>query len=131
MLLKVTLVVCNRKLFSINVGRKVCKKVSNDLHQFSSPDSFLQIYQNQPSFLDHFSMIEIGISWTFDGKRKKEPWKHKDFHAIVRVWPHFYSIPSEASDEFETFCWTELLLYKPFHNIPIDIGLSSETMIEN
>jgi ATP-dependent DNA helicase PIF1 len=131
MLLKLPLVVCSRKFFSLNVGRKVFKKVSNDPHPFSSPDSFLEIYQNRPSFLDHLSMIEIARSWTFDGKRKKEPWKHRYVHAIVRVWPRFYSIPSEGSDEFETFCWTELLLYKPFRNIPNDIGLSSETVIEN
>ena len=46
MLLKLPLVVCSRKFFSLNVGRKVFKKVSNDPHQFSEPDNFLQIYQN-------------------------------------------------------------------------------------
>jgi hypothetical protein len=38
---------------------------------------------------------------------------------------------SEAPKEFETLYWTKLLLYKPFRNIPIDIDLSSKTMIEN
>jgi len=32
MLLKLPLVVCSRKLFFLNVGRKVFKKVSNDPH---------------------------------------------------------------------------------------------------
>jgi hypothetical protein len=54
-----------------------------------------------------------------------------NFHAIVRVWSRFYSILDEASEEFQIFCWSELILYKPFRNIPIDIGLSDETMIEN
>jgi hypothetical protein len=83
MLLKLLIVVCSRELFSLNVGRNVFKKVSNDAHRFSSSDSFIQIYQNRPSFLDHLSMIETKRSWTFDENHKKEPWKHIYLHAIV------------------------------------------------
>jgi hypothetical protein len=37
-------------------------------------------------------------------------------HCLSLAMVLFYS--NEASDEFETFCWTKLLLYKPFRNIP-------------
>ena len=52
-------------------------------------------------------------------------------HAIIRVWPRFHSIPKEDSEQFDSFCLSELLLYKPFWNIEEDIGLDSNTIIEN
>jgi ATP-dependent DNA helicase PIF1 len=131
MLLKLPLVLCSRKFVSLNVGRKVFRKFPKDPHQFSSPNSFVQTYQQRPSFIEHLCLIEATRSWTFDAKCKKEQWKPRDVHAIVRVWPRFYSIPDEASEDFQTFCWTEFLLYKPFRNIPLDIGLSDDTVIEN
>jgi hypothetical protein len=100
-------------------------------HQFSSPNSFVEIYQQRPTFIEHLCLIETTRSWTFDAKRKKEKWKPRHVHAIVRVWPQFYSIPEESSEDFQTFCWTELILYKPFRNIPLDIGLSDDIVIEN
>ena len=50
--------------------------------------------------------METTRSWTFDSKHKQDPWKPRDVHAIVCVWPWFYSIAGEALEEFETFCWT-------------------------
>lgn len=29
------------------------------------------------------------------------------------------------------FCWSELLLYNPFSDIDLDIGLSTENMVQN
>ena len=66
----------------------------------------------------------------FDSKRKKDPWKPRDAHAIVRVWPRFYSIPGEDSKDFEPFRLTKLLLYKPFCDIYAEIGLSTEIIVE-
>jgi ATP-dependent DNA helicase PIF1 len=131
MLLKLPLVICSRKFVSLNVGRKVFKKIPNNPHQFSSPNTFVETYQQRPTFIEHLCLIETTRSWTFDPSRKKEQWKPRSVHAIVRVWPRFYSIPDEASEDFQTFCWSELLLYKPFRNIPLDIGLSNDTVIEN
>jgi ATP-dependent DNA helicase PIF1 len=51
MLLKLPLVVCSRKLFSLNVGRKVFKKVSNDPHQFSSQIVFFKYIKIDLHFL--------------------------------------------------------------------------------
>ena len=103
MLLKLPLVVCSRKFVSLNVGRKVFRKISRDGMQFSSENTFFQHYQKRPFSLEHLSLIEIARSWTFDNKHKKYPWKPKDVHVLVWVWPWFYSIPSEGSDEFENF----------------------------
>ena len=46
-------------------------------------------------------------------------------HKIVKFFPQFTSIPPFDSSTFEPFCWSELLLYKPFHSIPRDIGTTS------
>jgi len=131
MLLKLPLVVCSRQFVSLNVGRKVFRKISRDGLHCSSENTFVQNYQKRPSFLDHLSLIETARSWTYESSRKKDPWRPRDAHAIVRVWPRFYSIPGEDSEEFETFCWSELLLYKPFHDISTEIGLSTEIIVEN
>lgn len=131
MLLKLPLVVCSQKFFSLNVGRKFFRKISRDGLQCSSENTFIQYYHNKPVFLEHLSLIETARSWTFDSKHKQDPWKARDVHAIVRVWPRFYSIPNEASKEFETFRWSELLLYKPFRDISAEIGLSAEVIIES
>ena len=69
----------------------------------SSENNFVQHYQKRPFFLEHLSLIETTRSWTFDRKRKKYPWKPRDVHTIFWVWPWFYSIPSDGSNEFETF----------------------------
>ena len=71
--------------------------------QCSSENNFVQHYQKRPFLLEHLSLIETARSWKFDSKLKKYPWKPRDVHAIVLVWPRFYSIPSDGLDEFETF----------------------------
>jgi hypothetical protein len=87
MLLNLPLVLCSRFFVSLNVGRKVFKKVPKNPHQFSSPNSFVEMYQQRPDFIDHLCLIETTRSWTFFAKRKKEKWKPRNVHAIVRVWP--------------------------------------------
>lgn len=47
------------------------------------------------------------------------------------VFFHSYSIPVEGSKEFETFCWTQLLLYKPFCDVGSYIGLCTKIIVEN
>ena len=131
MLLKLALVVCSRKFVSLNVGRKVFRKISKNGLQCLSENNFVQDYQKRPFFLEHLSLIETTRSWTFDNKRKQDLWNPIDVHAIFWVWTWFYSIPREASEEFETFFSTELLLYKPFHDIPAEIGISTKIIIEN
>ena len=94
---KLCFIKCWKKGFQENI--KGCK-------QCSSENNFVQYYQKRPFFLEHLSLIETTRYFTFDSEHKKDPWKPRDVHAIVQVWPQFYSIPSEGSEEFETFCWT-------------------------
>jgi len=96
MLLKLPLVVCSRKFVSLNVGKKVFRKISRDGLQCSSENTFVQHYQKIPFFLEHLFLIETTRSWTFDSKRKQDPWKRRDVHAIVQVLPWFYYIIGEA-----------------------------------
>ena len=51
--------------------------------------------------------------------------------AIVRVFPRFTNIPSRNSQKWIDFCWSELLLYKPFCNIQRDIGIDDTTIVSN
>ena len=50
---------------------------------------------------------------------------------IVRVYPHFSSIPPFDSSSFESFCWSEILLYKHFRSIPHDIGTTTFEIISH
>ena len=43
----------------------------------------------------------------------------------------FPSIPSEDSDSYVDFCWSELLLYNPFCSFNENIGLTKTTIIQN
>ena len=52
-------------------------------------------------------------------------------HKILRVFPQFTSIPPFDSSTFEPFCWSELLLYKPFHSIRQDIGTTASKIISH
>lgn len=99
--------------------------------QCSSQNTFVQHYQKTPSFLEHLSLRETTRSWTFYSNRRQDPWKPRDVNDIVQVLPWFYSIASQAPEEFETFCWIKLLLYKPFRDIPTEIGLLAEIIIKN
>ena len=62
---------------------------------------------------------------------KKNPWKQNLRDKIVRVYPHFNSIPPSDSSSFEPFCWSELLLYKHFRSIPHDIGTTTSKIISH
>ena len=52
-------------------------------------------------------------------------------HKIVRVYPQLISLPPFDSSSFEPFCWSELLLYKPFRSIPQDIGTTTPEIISH
>ena len=79
--------------------------------------------------LEHLTLLEVARSWSFSPNRKKNPWKQNLHHQIVRVYPQFISIPLFDSSSFEPFCWSELLLYKPFRSIRQDIGTTSSKII--
>ena len=69
--------------------------------------------------------------WSFNAQHKKEPWKLRDKPMIVWVWTWFCEVTKDNSFTFESFFLSELLLYKPFRNIHIDIGINTEIIIHN
>ena len=71
MLLKLPLVIYRCSFVSVNVGRKIFKRVSSDLdnNKFSTSSMFLEQYQKRPPFLKHLSLIETARSWSFSGRR--------------------------------------------------------------
>ena len=58
-------------------------------------------------------------------------WKQCAGNAIVRVSPCYIAIPTKEDKNYVSFCWTKLLLYKPFHNISTDIRASTEQIEHN
>ena len=51
--------------------------------------------------------------------------------AIVRVFSRFSSAPARENDKFVEFCWSELVLYKPFRDFHQDIGMTSDDIVQN
>eukprot|EP01018_Ginkgo_biloba_P011228 Gb_05719 [translate_table: standard] len=130
MLLSLPLIECSRAFVVLNVGRKVFQKIQRH-HGFIVPDnSFIHAYMDRPPQMEHLPLIEVARSWTYSERRKNEPWKPREKAAVVRVWPHFHAAPSDDSEQFEEFCWSELVLYKPFRTFDVDIGIVKEVIIE-
>ena len=70
--------------------------------------------------------------WIYNKNRNKDnKWEHRKKVAIVRVYPKFISIPPHVSDEFVDFYFSELFLYKPFHDIQVYIGDDNITIVSN
>jgi hypothetical protein len=76
-------------------------------------------------------LIDLTKHWTYNQARKNEKWKKRHIPTIVHVWPLFTTIPNKDSNTFVEFCWSELLLYKPFRSFSEDIGLSKEDILAN
>ena len=57
MLLKLPLVVYSLKFVSLNVGRKVFRKISRDGMQCSYENTFVQHYQKRHFFLEHLTFL--------------------------------------------------------------------------
>jgi hypothetical protein len=52
MFLKLHIVLCSRKFVSLNLGRKVFKKLSKDPHEISSINNFVENYHQRPFLLN-------------------------------------------------------------------------------
>ena len=85
----------------------------------------------RPIALEYITLLEAAHCWSFSPNRKKNPWKQNLRHKIVRVYPQFTSIPPFDSSSFEPFCWSELILYKPFCSICQDIGTTTSEIISH
>lgn len=70
LLLKLPLVVCSWKFFSLNVGKKVYQRVSLHSDQVLHKNNFFQVYSSRPIFLEHLCLIETSRSWNFEEKHR-------------------------------------------------------------
>ena len=68
MILMLPLFICSRQVFSLNVGKKILRKVSSNLIAFEVQESFIDVYKKRPSFLVSLCMIETTRSWSYDVK---------------------------------------------------------------
>lgn len=81
--------------------------------------------------MDTITLLESTWSFSFSSKCKGCKWKERKQYEIISVFPQFSVIPKEDSKHFKTFCWSELLLYKHFHNISMYIGVNKEKNVVN
>ena len=128
---KLPLTVSSHTFLSLNVNQKNYKCVSSDNPTSFTSTNFIDAYLSCPSALHSISLIEAARSWSYNAHRKKEKWKPRDPPTIVRVLPRYYSIPSIDTPLFIDFCRSELMLYKPFCNIQLDIGASDDAIVTN
>ena len=131
MLQKLPLVTCSRTFIKLNVGLQLFRRLSTDSSDFLYGSNFINSYLQLPLALENFSFINLAQQWSYNKARKNEKWKKITITTIVHVWPRFPSIPSEYSDSYVDFCWSELILYKPFHSFNKNIGLTKTTIIQN
>ena len=131
MLQNIPLVLCSRHFFLLNVSQSVFCCVCNGTNNTPPTPPFIFAYMQRPLSLEHLTLLEAARSWSFFANREKNPWKQNLCDKIVRVYPHFTSIPPSDSSSFELFCWSELILYKPFRSIPHDIGTTASEIISH
>ncbi|XP_057856401.2 uncharacterized protein LOC131065774 [Cryptomeria japonica] len=125
MLLEVPLVESSRKFVNLNVSREVFKPVTitDEESNEEQTKSFIAGYRTRPLCMEGVSLIDAARSWIYNPKRRREnKWEPRQRAAIVRVFPRFVHIPERGSSKWIDFCVSELMLYKPFHDIERDIG---------
>ena len=82
--------------------------------------------------MESISLIDTSKYWIYNKNIKKDnKWRHMKKFAIVRVYPRFVSILECVSNNSVDFCFLDLLLYKPFYDIEVDIGVDSITIVSN
>lgn len=84
-----------------------------------------------PLELDKMPLIQSTQMYSYIHQHKKEKWLRRKQKAIVNVHLRFKEPPNEDNKNFEIFCRSKLLIYKPFHNILINIGVTKEKIISN
>ncbi|XP_059070522.1 uncharacterized protein LOC131040138 [Cryptomeria japonica] len=130
MLLELPLVQSSRRFINLNVSREVfkCVDLNTDDDNEEHTISFIDAYRNMPQFLEVVCLIDAAKSWIYK-RRGENKWSPRKAATIVRVFPRFQSIPACHSEKWIDFCSSELLLYKPFHEIHTDIGHNDESIV--
>ncbi|XP_059076868.1 uncharacterized protein LOC131031330 [Cryptomeria japonica] len=134
MLLELPLVESSRRFVNLNVSHEVFKPVTinDEENNEEQTKSFIDGYKTRPLCMEGVTLIDAARSWIYNPKRKRDnKWEPRERAAIVRVFPRFVSLPPRESNKWIDFCLSELLLYKPFHDIERDIGHDDDSMIAN
>ena len=81
--------------------------------------------------MEDLCLIDVAKSWIYNKrKRGRDKWSPRKKSAIMRVFPIFYSIPAWDLEKWIDFCFLEVLLYKHFCDIHIDIGNNDKSIVE-
>ncbi|XP_059070535.1 uncharacterized protein LOC131860176 [Cryptomeria japonica] len=131
MLQKLPLISCSRHFVSLNVSRKALHRIAEQNDNAELSKSYISTYMERSIELESISLIQSTQQFSYNTQQKKHQWQKLQKQAIVNVYPHFKTSPPEVDDNFEAYCWSELLLYKPFRNIPTDIRTSPAQIIAN
>ena len=77
------------------------------------------------------SVIDVTKKWTFKNKinQNKIQWKKSSMNAIFFITPCYKTIPAKEDNNYKSFCWTQLLLYKLFCNLHIVIDSSPDEIV--
>ena len=81
--------------------------------------------------MEELTLIDVAKYWSYDKRRRGEKWLQRRNASIVRVFPRFNSIPDKNDEKFVEFCWSELVLYKTFHDFRNDIGHIYGEIVQN
>ena len=133
MLLELPLMESSRRFVNLNVSHEVFKSITlnNEENNDDNTKCFIDGYKERPLSMEGIALIDAAKSWIYNSKRKREnKWEPREKAAIVRVFPRFTSVPPRASQKWAEFCFTELLLYKPFRDIDRDIGVDTDSIIQ-
>lgn len=128
---KLPLVTCSRSFTKLNVGRQIFCRVSLDSVDCLFGCSFIDAYLQHPLTLDLFCLLDLAQQWSYNQGRKTKKWKKRIVPAIVHVWLRFTSILAKDSNAFLEFCWSELLLYKPFCSFTKNIDVTKHDILSN
>jgi len=69
-----------------------------------TPIGFIDAYIARPCYLERISLFEVAQKWTYKSLQKFGKWKEHSINAVVRVSPHFTTIPIEQDGSYIDFC---------------------------
>lgn len=85
------------------LGKKLFHHIKLIVDGHERQSTYIQAYIPRPSHLEQISLIESTRSYTYLANRKGCKWHRRDDKVIVQVYPKFYMVPPEDSNNFELF----------------------------
>ncbi|KAH9305362.1 hypothetical protein KI387_009766 [Taxus chinensis] len=75
MLQKMPLVMCSRPFVSLNVGKKILRRVVESDADAEQTSAFLDAYKVRPTIMEHLPLIQVARDWSYNKNRKGDKWK--------------------------------------------------------